>query len=156
MRRFVLPLLWLLLAACLLLALPGFLLRFNNEATNKSVLTVLDYSKFQKASYDAGQDIEKVLYNYKKQGGSAVVLHETTIGDLINSGTLFAEGSGKYLSNLNNRNSEDAEKISDLLSLSFHNEGTVLITIDPEISDFLIKRLQKRLDKSQYITSSYG
>ncbi len=155
MRRFVLPLLWFLLAACLVLALPGFLLRYNNEASNKSVLTVMDYSKFQKATYDAGQDIEKLLYNYKKQGGSAVALHETTIGDLIDSGNLFLEGSGEYLSSINNSDSKDTKKVCDLLSLKSHKEGTVLITVDTAISDFLIKRLQKRLDKSQYITSRH-
>lgn len=144
--------LWLLLGVFLLLSFSGFYLRFSIENNNKTVLTVVDYLKFQKSADYSNRNMEKVCQELKEQGVTAVALTETTLRDLAYRGQVYISPFGEFaaFSSINSPEIwEKAQKAIGKRQISPAN--LVAVSKSQEYSSFLDERLGARFQPEEIV-----
>ena len=71
---------WASLLISALLAFPGIQIRFGNELSNKSVITVVDYGEFQEAANKAHIKLDDILAKFKDLHAATIAVKETSPG----------------------------------------------------------------------------
>ncbi len=149
--------LWLLLAIALLLSYGALQLRTNNEASNKHVITTVDYREFLRSANSANLDMTEVLRRLRENGVRSVAVSEVTLRDLAYSGDIMVSSFGDF-SSLTATVSppvwQEAEQAIGSRHISPSN--LVVVTSDPAISDFLQQRLTVRFLPNELIAFGRG
>lgn len=156
---------WICLAACLLMMLPGLMIRLGNENGNKSVVTAVEYNEFFKAANKAHLDFDGLLEQLKDMGVTAMAVKETTIADLIYMGHVYASSAGELLSRAKSGFSSAQsglppgksgisvlpDQVMDFIGGDKVNPSSRLFITDrADTAAFLRERLGRRFDSGQF------
>lgn len=149
--------LWFLLVLTLLLSYSSLQLRTNNEASNKNVITTVDYREFLRSANSANIDMTEVLRRLSENGVSSVAVSEVTLRDLAYNGDILVSSFGDFSSltaTVSPQVWQEAEQAIGSRHISPSN--LVVVTSDPATSDFLQRRLTVRFLPNELITFGRG
>lgn len=144
--------LWICLALCLALMIPAFLIRFNNENNNKSVVMIGDYKEFFNAAANAHVDIMDVLQSLKESGIKTIAVKEITLDDLYRNGDVFVTTMGELLSSMQTSSPDKIGKIKESVGkYKTNSTSKIVITSDQSIASFLHERFESRFKSEDIV-----
>lgn len=146
---------WVLLLIVLAGCGGGFWLRYSNEAHNKAVVTVADFREFRSVTNFASRDLAAVLADLQTAGVQNVAVKETTVRDLNERGDIGLYSFAEFMAEMKSYPNEVWPQIEEHLEgLSINPSNRVLVSSDPEITEFLQERLTSRFTPEELIQFS--
>lgn len=151
MKRSVL-ITWVVLLAVLAGCWGGFWLRYSNEQHNKAVVTAVDFREFRSVANFASRDLDTVLADLQTAGVRNVAVKETTVRDLNERGDIGLYSFAEFKAEMESFSNEVWPQIEEQLEgLTINPSNRVLVSSDPEISQFLQERLTRRFTPDELI-----
>lgn len=143
---------WVVLFLALAGSAGGFLLRWNNDAANQTLITCVDYYMFEEYAHITGQSVDSVLSEMQRCGIGAVAVKEMTLVQLAEQGQMQFMGWGEVAAQTNNQNPALYAAMTEAIgerAVSPLNQ--VAFTRQADISDLLKERLPNRFAPDELI-----
>jgi hypothetical protein len=137
---------WGLLLLCLVLAGGSFLLRYHNEAANRTIVNIADYREFHLMAMKANRNIDEVITQLKAAGVQSIALKEVSLRDMYTQGRLTVMPYGELLGEAKTQEPALLAAIQRTVGAAGYigEENLVAVSPDAETSRFLEERLSAR------------
>lgn len=132
-------------------------MRYNNEANNNNVITVVDYREFWKSSNTSSRDMGTTLKELQAQGVATVAVKEMTLRDLAYVGEILVEPYGEFYARTANYTPEVIPSLHIATSgKNISPASLVAISGKRELSYLLKTRLSNRFTAEELIHFAHG
>jgi hypothetical protein len=148
---------WLLVVIFLVLASGTFFLRWNNERSNQTIITAIDYLEFNRIAMYANRSIDDVLPELKNAGVTTVGLREISMRDMVLWGQILTVPLGEFLMDVQIHDPGLYEAAAKIIGEAgfIGARNTVAISPDISTSAFLYERLSSRFLPHEFLHFSY-
>jgi hypothetical protein len=146
---------WVVLLVVLAGCLGGFGLRYQNEIRNNKVVTAVDYREFRSAANFADLDLASIMADLKTAGVQNVAVKETTVRDLSERGDIGLYSYAEFSAEMKSYPNDIWPQIQrHLQGQDINPSNRVLVSSDPQITQFLQERLSSRFTSEELIQFS--
>ena len=143
---------WVVLLVVLAGCLGGFGLRYQNEIRNNKVVTAVDYREFRSAANFADLDLASIMADLKTAGVQNVAVKETTVRDLSERGDIGLYSYAEFSAEMKSYPNDIWPQIQrHLQGQDINPSNRVLVSSDPQITQFLQERLSSRFTSEDLI-----